>query len=202
MKSTRELLMASAVASAMVFSQNAVAEDLMVAGVWHVTCHDKDGNLKWEDTVKNTVMTAGKNHLLDNYLNQGAFTQVGPMLGMISSVSYSAISAADTSASHAGWLEAGSANAPTWSTPASGARINVNALMSAASAGSKALSAAQAFTMSGTGTLKGVAMWLGSGAVTTNASTAGTLFSAGLFTGGDRAVIATDVVNVSWSLGV
>jgi hypothetical protein len=196
-----ELLSASDDQAAQIIARGNVLEQLMVAGTWHFNCV-RDGEVIWEDTVKNTVMTAGKNHLLDNYLNTSAFTQTGPMLGMISSVSYSAINATDTSASHSGWLEAGSANAPTWSTPGSGARINCNGLFSAASAGAKALSAAQSFTMSGSGTLKGAAMWLGSGAVVTNASTAGTLFSAGLFTGGDRSVINLDVVNASWSLAV
>jgi len=162
----------------------------------------RDGVVIDRDVFANTVMTIGKNHLLDNYLAASAFTQTGPFLGMISSASYSAISAADTSASHAGWLEAGGVNAPTWSTPAAGARLTTSGGWSAASAGAKALSAALSFVMSGTGTLKGCAIWLGSGAVATNASTAGTLFSAGLFTGGDRAVISGDTVNVSYSLAV
>jgi hypothetical protein len=42
-------------------------------------------------------------------------------------------------------------------------------------------------------------MVLGTGALSTIDNTAGTLFSAGLFTGGDKVVANLDTVNVSWS---
>lgn len=149
----------------------------------------------WEQDVPNTVVTAGKNHLLDNYITGSAFTQVGPYMGLISSVGYTAIAAGDTMVSHGGWTEAGSTNAPTFAargTPA----------WSAASAGAKATSSAVSFTMTGAGTLKGCFIVLGSGAVTTLMSTAGTLFSAGLFSGGDQVVANGNVVTVSYSLSV
>ena len=176
---------------------NKVSESLGCLGVFTAVCHDRYGNEKWRDVFRNTVMTAGKNHMLDNYLAGSSFTQVGPFMGLISSSSYSAISAADTAASHAGWLEAGTTNAPTYS-----ARITCVANWAAAAAGSKALTAANAFTMTGAGTAKGAFMILGSGAVVTNLNTSGTLFSAGLFSGGDKVVVSTDVVNVSWSLAL
>lgn len=172
-------------------------EKALVIGHYDFKCFDKFGNLKWEDEADNLVTTVGRNHLLDNYLAGSGFTQVGPFMGLISSTSYSAIAAADTMASHAGWLEAGTTNAPTYS-----ARITCASGWSAASAGSKALSAALAFTMTSSGTLKGAFLVLGSGAVVTNLSTAGTLFSAALFSGGDRVVASSDVVNVSWSLAL
>ena len=156
----------------------------------------RDGQVIWSDEFKNTVVTAGKNKLLDNYLAGSSFTQTGPYMGLISSVSWSAISAADTMASHAGWLEAGNANAPTYS----GTRKT--AAWSAASGGAKALSAALGFTFTGSGTVKGAFMVLDSGAVNTIDNTAGTLFSAGLFSGGDRAVLSGDVLNVSYSISV
>lgn len=151
--------------------------------------------VKWEDTFDNLVTTVGKNHMLDNYIAGSAFTQVGPYMGLISSVSYTAVAAADTMASHGGWTEAGSTNAPTFT-----ARIAPS--WSSASAGSKAASAAVSFTMTGAGTLKGAFLVLGAGAVTTLMSTAGTLFSAGLFSGGDQVVSNGNVVQVSYSLGL
>jgi hypothetical protein len=149
----------------------------------------------WSDKIYNLVTTVGKNHMLDNYITGSAFTQVGPFMGLISSVSYSAIAAADTAASHAGWTEAGSTNAPTFS-----ARIAPS--WSAASAGAKAASSAVSFTMTGSGTLKGAFLVLGTGAVSTLMSTAGTLFSAGLFSGGDQVVSNGNVVQVSYSLSL
>jgi len=114
-------------------------------------------------------------------------------LGLISSTSFSAISAADTMTSHAGWLEAGNANAPTYTSP------RKTAVFAAASAGSKALSAALSFAITGTGTVKGCFLVFGAGAVNTIDNTAGTLYSAGLFSGGDKIVANTDILNVSYT---
>jgi hypothetical protein len=169
-----------------------MSEKAEAHGKFIVECFDKDGNLKWTDEFENTVTTVGKNYALDGYL-QTAVTIVGPYMGLISSVSYSAISAADTMASHSGWTEAGATNAPTYTSP------RKTCAWSAASAGSKALSSALSFAITGTGTLKGAFIVLSTSAVNTIDSTAGTLYSAGLFTGGDRAVINGDTVNVSYT---
>lgn len=174
----------------------ALPEIAALAGVFEVECRDKDGRLLWRDHARNTVATVGKNLALDTFLAGSAYTVTGPFMGLISSTSFSAIAAADTMASHAGWLEAGSANAPTYS----GTRGTC--AWSAASAGSKSLSAALSFTMTGSGTLKGAFLVYGSGAVSTIGSTAGTLLSAGLFSGGDQPVVSTNVVNVSYSLSI
>ena len=192
-----ENLKASASVDAAVVSALPVfGEKLDIAGIYTVECYGEDGALKWKDTIKNTVVTAGKNHMLDNYLAGSAFTQTGPYIGLISSASYSAIAAGDTMSSHSGWLEAGGANAPTYS----GNRAT--AAWSAASGGSKALSASASFSITGAGTVKGAFMVLGSGAVNTVGSTAGTLFSAGLFSGGDKTVANGDTLNVSYSLSL
>jgi hypothetical protein len=150
----------------------------------------------WEDTIHNTVCTAGKNLALDTFLAGSSYTVVGPYIGLISSTSYSAIAAGDTQASHSGWLEAGNANAPTYTSP------RKTAAWSAASAGSKALSSNASFAITGSGTVKGAFMIYGSGALTTIDNTAGTLLSAGLFTGGDKVVANLDTLNVSYSLAI
>lgn len=162
-------------------------------GRFYVECFDKDGNLKWTDTAENVVTTVGKNLALDTYLAGAAYTVVGPFMGLISSTSFTAVAAADTMASHAGWLEAGNANAPTYTSP------RKTAAWSAASAGSKALSSALVFAISGSGTVKGCFLVYGSGALSTIDNTAGTLYSAGLFTGGDKVVANGDTLNVSYS---
>lgn len=161
-------------------------------GVYTAKCYDKDGKLKWEDTIDNLVTTVGKNYALDGYL-QTAVTIVGPFMGLISSVSYSAIVVGDTMASHSGWTEAGTTNAPTYTAP------RKTCAWSAAAGGSKALSSALSFTFTGSGTVKGCFIVLSTSAVSTIDSTAGTLYSAGLFSGGDKAVVNTDVLNVSYT---
>ena len=156
----------------------------------------RKGQVIWEDEFPNTVVTVGKNLALDTFLAGAAYTVTGPFMGLISSVGYSAIAAADTMASHAGWTEAGGANAPTYS----GTRKT--AVWSAAAGGSKSLSAALTFTFTGSGTVKGAFMVYGTGAVNTIDNTSGTLLSAGLFSGGDRLVVSTDILNVSYSLSL
>lgn len=168
-------------------------EEAYACGIYHVECYGADGKLKWADTCPNVVTTVGKNLALDTYLAGASYTVTGPFMGLISSTSYSAVDAADTMSSHAGWLEAGTANAPTYTAP------RKTAAWSAAAAGSKALSAALSFTITGTGTVKGCFLCYGTGAVSTIDNTSGTLYSAGLFTGGDKAVIATDVLNISYT---
>ena len=160
-----------------------------LSGYYTATCVDKDGNVKWSDTIQNTVTTVGKNSILDVYL--GASTQITAWyLGLISSTTFSATAAGDTMASHSGWLEAGLANTPTYSQ---GARVTTS--WSAASSGSKALSAAAAFSITGSGTVKGAFL----NSVATKDGTLGTLYSAGVFTAGDKVVSNGDTVNVSYT---
>jgi len=162
-------------------------------GRYEVECIGADGKLKWRDTIENVVATVGKNLALDTFLAGSTYTVTGPFMGLISSTSYSAVAAGDTMASHSGWLEGGGANAPTYS----GNRKT--AVWSTAASGSKALSAALSFAITGTGTAKGAFLCYGSGALNTKDNTAGTLWSAGTFSTGDKAVVNGDTLNVNFS---
>lgn len=166
-------------------------------GVYLVECRNQAGELQWEDKILNTVMTEGKNTIFDQALAGSAYTVVGPYMGLISSVSFSAISASDVGTQINGtnsWKEAGGANAPTYS----GNRKTC--VWSVASGGAKALSSALSFTMTGGGTIKGAFIVFFTGAVATKDDAHGTLLSAGLFSGGDRIVFSTDVVTVSYTI--
>lgn len=178
---------------ASVVRNDALAEGVHASGVYVVECIGADGKLKWRDEFPNTVTTVGKNLLLDTLLSGSGYSVTGPYMGLISSASWSAIAAGDTMSSHAGWLEAGGANAPTYS----GSRKTV--AFNAASSGSKAASAAASFAITGSGTVKGGFLVLGSGASATVDNTGGVLYSAGLFSGGDRAVTNGDTLNVSYA---
>jgi hypothetical protein len=162
-------------------------------GRYEIECLGSDGKLKWRETIDNVVATVGKNLALDSFLAGAAYTVTGPFMGLISSVSYSAVSAADTMTSHAGWLEAGGTNAPTYS----GNRRT--AVWAAAASGAKAVSPALSFAITSSGTVKGAFLCYGSGAVNTKDNTGGVLWSAGTFSTGDKAVVNGDTLNVNYS---
>ena len=146
---------------------------------------------KWAEECPNVVTTVGKNYALDGYL-QTAVTIVGPYMGLINTNASAAV-VGDTMASHAGWLEVGTANAPTYTAP------RKTAAWSAASGGAKALSAALSFAIGSSGTVGGCFLVLGTGALSTIDNTAGVLYSAGAFTGGSKTVSNGDTLNVSYT---
>lgn len=158
-------------------------------GRYVVECRGPDGELKWVDTIENLVTTVGKNFALDTYLAGSGYTATW-FMGLISSVGYSAVAAGDTMASHAGWTEAGPTNAPNYSEATRPA-----AAWSAAAAGSKAMSSPRTFTISGAGTVKGCFLTT----VSTKDGTTGTLYSAGLFSGGDKVLGPGDTLSVSYT---
>lgn len=190
---TDETAHAREVNDATVIRGNGIGEAANAQGRYVISCVGADGQIKWCETIENVVCTVGKNLMLDTALAGTAYTVAGPYLGLISSVSYTAVAAADTMTSHTGWLEAGGANAPTYT----GNRQV--AAWSASAAGVKALSAPLAYAITGTGTIKGAFLVFGSGALATKDNTGGTLWSAGTFTTGDKAVVNADTVNVSYS---
>ena len=173
-------------------------ESIGMEGKFVAQCYDKDGNLKWEDAIENLVMAGGKQLMLDTLLSGSSYSATVYM-GLVSGASTPTYAAADTQASHAGWLESGSANAPTYS----GTRKTVT-FNSATSSGTtptnvttKSTTAAATFIFTGSGTVAGCFINInGSSAVD---STTATLYSAGNFTNGNRIVGSTDQLNVSYS---
>lgn len=183
---------AQASAGASISRAGAAGEQAEAHGVYTARCYDAAGNLKWEDTFDNMVLTAGKNDMLDKYLAGSSYTAAF-YLGLIAATSYSAIAAGDTMASHAGWLEAGGATAPAYSESA-----RRTAAWASAAAGAKSLSAPLTFNFTSGGTVKGC--FLATNA--TKDGTSGICFSAGLFTGGDKTVSNGESIDVSYSLGL
>jgi hypothetical protein len=156
-------------------------------GYYTVECHDAQGNLKWKDDIHNLVTTVGLNLTCDTILGNSA---AGAVVMGLKGAGTADIS--DTQASHAGWLEVGGTNAPTYSgnrpAPTFGAAV----------AGVKATSSAVTFGMTGSGTVAGC--FLNIGGSSTKDNTTGTLFSAGDFTAGSKTVTSGDTLSVTYQL--
>ena len=189
---TEERAQARECNDASVVRGSGIGEHAEAHGRYEIECRGADGRLKWHETIDNVVCDVGKNLALDTFLAGAAYTVTGPFMGLISSVSYTGVTAADTMVSHC-WLEAGGITAPTYS----GNRKT--AAWAAAASGSKALSVALSFAITSTGTIKGAFLCLGTGALATKDNTGGVLWSTGLFNTGDKAVVNGDTLNVNYS---
>lgn len=161
----------------------AVHEGVHIAGWYDVEYFNPDGTFGWRDRFPNLVTTVGKNALLDNHLAGSAYTAAW-YLGLIGITSYTAVAAGDTMSSHAGWTESVVYSNST--------RVAVS--WNAASAGSKA-STTCTFNINASDTIKGAFLTTGSA----KSGTTGTLYSAGLFSGGDQAVSNGGTLNVTYT---
>lgn len=157
-----------------------------ITGYYTVECHGANGELKWKDDIHNLVTTVGKNLTVDTMLGN---TAAGAVVMGLKGTGTAAVG--DTQASHAGWLEVGLANAPTYS----GTRKTPT--FSAATGGAKTTSSAVVFSITGSGTVAGCFINIGGSATIDN--TTGTLFSAGDFTAGSKTVSNGDTLSVTYT---
>ena len=148
----------------------------------------------WDGEAPNVVTDVGALDLLDKYMKGSAYTQTIRMglKGTGTAV------VGDTQASHAGWLEQGLANAPTYT----GNRkdVTMNSATGAGAGSRSSASPTQAFAITSSGTVHGC--FLNNGGSSTKDNTTGILFSAGDFSGGSRAVINGDTLNVTFTLSL
>ena len=173
-------------------------ETVGIEGYYHVVCRDAEGHIKWEDQFPNLVNAVGKELMLDTLLSGASYTTVGPFLGLISGASPT-FAAADTMTSHVGWTEfinytvGGSAVRGTASFTAATSTGTTPTNVTTKSA------AAVTYTITGAGgTVGGCFLVTGTGAVNTQSSTAGTLYSAGAFATA-KVTTSGDTVSVTYS---
>jgi hypothetical protein len=115
-------------------------------------------------------------------------------MGLIVSNNYSAISTSDTHASHGGWFESGAATALA---PGYSQTTRRKITFAASSSGSKATSNAVVFSIDRAGTFKGA--FIANSAVKASTNASAIIYSAGLFTVGDKVVTAGDTLNVTYT---
>jgi hypothetical protein len=178
-------------------SNAAGTETVGIEGVYHVVCRDADGNIKWEDQFPNLVNAVGKQLMLDTLLSGTTYTTVGPFLGLISGTGLT-FAAADTLSSKS-WTE-------FINYTVGGSAVRGTAVFSAASSSGTTPSnvttktaSAITYTITGAGgTVGGCFLVTGAGAVNTQSSTAGTLYSAGAFATA-KVTTAGDTVSVTYA---
>jgi len=161
-------------------------------GTFYFKCFDKDGNLKWEDSAKNLVVNTGLQDMNNQYFKGSAYTAtwyIGLVTGPGSGNTYAA---ADTLASHAGWAEntnysGGNRITATFGTPTTADPSVVDNSASVA-----------VFSITSTTTIAGGFLTK----IQANNNNSGLLFSVSNFTGGDRAVINGDTLNVTYEFSL
>lgn len=174
------------------------AETVGIEGHYHVVCRDADGNIKWEDEFPNLVNAGGKELMLDTLLStSGTYTTVGPFLGLISGTGLT-FAAADTLSSKS-WTEF--INYTVGGSAVRGTAVFTSATSTGTTPANVTTKAAAAITYTITGaggTVGGCFLVTGAGAVSTQSSTAGTLYSAGAFATA-KVTTAGDTVSVTYS---
>lgn len=146
-----------------------------------IECIDKNGQLRWIETIENLVVTAGLNDILDKYFKGSTYT-ASHFVGLTAGTP--TFAAGDTMASHSGWTEStvySEATRPAY-TPGTVSGGSVDNSASKAS-----------FSINAGGTVGGAFIVTNS----TKGGTTGTLYGGGAFTGGDRAVVSGDTINVT-----
>jgi len=174
-------------------------ETLGVHGHYHVICHDKDGNFKWEESFPNLVVAAGKQLMLDTLLKGSSYTVVGPFLGL-TKVSLTPV-ATDTMTTLVTTNAAEFINYTVSSSAVRGTAVFASATSSGTTPSNVTTSTAAAITYTITGaggTVYGCFLVTGTGAVSTQSSTAGTLYSEGNFATA-KTTTSGDTVAVTYS---
>lgn len=159
-------------------------------GVFTITCRDKDGNLKWEESSPNLVVNVGLQDMNAKYFVGSAYTATW-FLGLVTGPSSgTTFAAGDTLASHAGWTEdanyAGTRKACTFGTATTADPSVITNSLNTAS-----------FTMNATTTIAGAFL------CSVASGTSGILFSASDFQSpGDRSVVNADVLVVTYTFNL
>ena len=191
------------------FGDNAVAtlqanasipEGMGIEGYYQVECRDAQGNLKWNDEFPNLVVAIGKQLLLDTLLRtSGTYTTVGPYLGLTKVILTPA--ATDTMTTLVTTNAAEFTNYTVGGSAVRGTAVFGASTSSGTTPSNVTTSTATSITYTITGaggTVYGCFLVTGSGAVSTQSSTAGTLYSEGNFSTA-KVTTAGDTVSVTYS---
>jgi hypothetical protein len=148
--------------------------------------HWRDGVKIGEYDVFNDITNVGKNYILDTMFHDGSqIASSAWCIGLISSSGYTALAAADTMGSHAGWTEFTGYSQGTrvaWAPGAASGQAITNGT-------------AATFDITGSGTLKGVFVT----SQNTKGGTTGTLWATALFNA-DVPVSNGDQIKITYTV--
>jgi len=151
--------------------------------VWEFVCRDRDGKVKWRDTIEhNLVVNEGLDDSLDKHLKGSAYTAAFYILLTDGTPS---VAAGDTMASHAGWTEVTAYDEATRQTATFGSVSG----QSVDNSGSPAV-----FTISANDTTVGGACLVTNN---TKGGSTGTLYGGGAFSAGDKTLDDDDTLTVT-----
>ena len=177
-------------------SNVSVPEGMGVEGFYQVECRDAQGNLKWNEGVPNLVVAIGKQLMMDTLLKGSSYSVVGPFLGLIGNST--TFAAADTMSSKT-WTEF--TNYTVGGSAVRGTAVFASATSSGTTPSNVTSSVATpiVYTITGAGgTVYGCFLVTGTGAVNTQSSTAGTLYSEGNFAVSKNVTVG-DTVTVTYT---
>lgn len=146
--------------------------------------YHENGELFHKEDITNLVTNGGKDDILNVYFHSSTQTLTW-YIGLIDSSGYTAIAATDTMAAHAGWNEFTTYSETvrqTWGVGASSGQSVTNATPAT-------------FSISGSGTVKGIFVTT----VNTKSGTTGTLWSAALFAAA-VAVVNGDSLKITYTV--
>jgi hypothetical protein len=185
--STKEKSNLADSADATVIAGGNLRQGAGASGVYTVVCIGADGVEKWRDTFPNLVVNSGLQLMNDTFFDGSAYTAAW-YLGLITGPSSgTTFAGADTMLSHGGWTEDTAYSNATRPQVVFGSATLADPSVIATTATS--------FSINGTTTVAGAFLTTDN----TKGGTAGTLFSASDFTGGDRLLQSGDTLNVTYT---
>jgi len=171
---------------------SSAAESASAKGVYKIQCHDKDGNLKWEDEAPNLVVNVGLQDMNAKYFTGSSYTAAW-YIGLYGAAASNSPAAGDTMSSHAGWTEVVAYSQATRPACTFGTPTTANPSVATNSA------SPATFSINGTTTVGGAFLTSNN----TKSGTTGTLYSAADFSSpGDRAVVSGDTLSVTYTLSL
>jgi len=175
-----------------VLKGNGTRDGLKGGGIFTVRCHDKNGNLKWEQKSHNLVVNVGLAYVNTTFFKGSGYTAAW-YIGVYGPASSNNPSSTDTMASHAGWTEVTAYSNATRPAATFGAATTADPSVIANSA------APAQFLINASANVGGAFLTTGD----SPGGSSGVLFSASDFAApGDRVVQNGDVLSVTYTFSL